>query len=188
MTLSVLLNVALVISACVSVWRHTHHASIWNLLRYFTILSNLFCALSALLMIVYYLSGGIGYIAMAIKYIATVSVTVTMLTVVAFLGPTLGYRLMYSGPDLWLHLLCPLLALGTYFIWDHMEMSGVFVLLGVVPVALYGALYLNRVVFTDGEKAWEDFYGFNKGGKWWISLTLMLLATLLISLALWALI
>ena len=69
-----------------------------------------------------------------------------------------------------------------------MEMSGVFVLLGVVPVVLYGALYLNRVVFTDGEKAWEDFYGFNKGGKWWISLTLMLLATLLISLALWALI
>ena len=35
-----------------------------------------------------------------------------------------------------------------------------------MPVLLYGAVYLYKVVFTPEERRWEDFYGFNKGGKW----------------------
>ena len=36
-------------------------------------------------------------------------------------------------------------------------------------------------------KKWEDFYGFNKGGKWYVSLLLMLELNLSICVGLWAL-
>ena len=35
-------------------------------------------------------------------------------------------------------------------------------------------LYINRVLFAPEGRRWEDFYGFNKGGKWPLSLAAML--------------
>ena len=55
-------------------------------LRFFTILSNLFCAISALLLVF-----SSSYWAWALKYIGTVAVTVTFLTVMFFLGPNMGF-------------------------------------------------------------------------------------------------
>ena len=40
------------------------------------------------------------------------------------------------------------------------------------------------VLRAPADKRWEDFYGFNKGGKWPISLALMLLGSFLICMAL----
>ena len=58
----------------------------------------------------------------------------------------------------------------------------VLVFLGIVPMLLYGILYLYMVVIS---KKWEDFYGFNKTGKWPISFVLMTVGSFLISLILW---
>ena len=54
-------------------------------------------------------------------------------------------------------------------------------------MALYAVLYACKVLLAPPEKAWEDFYGFNRGGKWYLSVCLMLLGTLLICLGLAAL-
>ena len=56
-----------------------------------------------------------------------------------------------------------------------------FAMLGVLPVVLYGTLYLCKVVFAPEEMRWPDFYGFNAGGRWKISFFAMLIAAVLIS-------
>ena len=57
-------------------------------------------------------------------------------------------------------------------------------LTGMLPVILYGTLYLNRVVTV---KRWEDFYGFNKNGKWQISFSAMVAGSFLLCVILWLL-
>jgi amino acid transporter len=54
-------------------------------LRFFTILSNLFCAVSALLLVL-----SLSQWAWLLKYVGTVAVTITLLTVLFFLGPNMG--------------------------------------------------------------------------------------------------
>ncbi len=51
--------------------------------------------------------------------------------------------------------------------------------------AAYAVLYLYKVVLAPEGKRWEDFYGFNKGGRWRLSAVLMLSGTFMISLILW---
>ena len=36
----------------------------------------------------------------------------------------------------------------------------------MLPVVLYGLLYLYKIIYAPADRRWEDFYGFNKGGKW----------------------
>ena len=54
--------------------------------------------------------------------------------------------------------------------------------LGLLPVLLYGWLYLDRVVVT---KTWRDMYGFNKNGRWKLSFSLLVLGTVAIAVLLW---
>ena len=183
---SVLCNLAMAAAAVAAVWTHSRKAPLRVVLRYFTVLSNLLCALASLTAAVCRLCGGLPAGAALLKYAGTASVTVTLLTVLFFLGPTIGYKLMLTGPDFWLHLVCPLLALLSYFLWDRPAAGPAVVLLAVAPVALYGAMYLYRVLFAPEEKRWNDFYGFNRGGRWYLSFGVMLAASALIGFALYA--
>lgn len=135
-------------------------------LRFFTILSNLFCAVSALLWVL-----SSSYWAWLLKYVGTVAVTVTLLTVIFFLGPNMGYKPLFSGKDLYLHLCGPLLAIVSFcFMECQFALSFSLSLLGIIPVIIYGFVYLVEVVIL---KNWEDFYGYNKDGKWKISMAAM---------------
>ena len=138
--------------------------------RYFTVLSNVFCAAAALLMC---LSPSSSW-AWILKYIGTAAVTVTMLTVFLFLGPNLGYKELLTGTDLYMHLVTPLLAILSFSCYEKRGMTVGTTMLGVLPVLFYSILYLYKVLYAPGTRRWEDFYGFNKGGKWPISLALML--------------
>ena len=60
-------------------------------------------------------------------------------------------------------------------------------LLGMLPSIVYGIWYLYKVVLAPAEKRWEDFYGFNKGGKWPVYFVAMTVGELLICLGLMAL-
>ena len=135
-------------------------------LRFFTILSNLFCAVSALLWVL-----SSSYWAWLLKYVGTVAVTVTLLTVIFFLGPNMGYKPLFSGKELYLHLCGPLLAIVSFcFMECQFALSFSLSLLGILPVIIYGFVYLVEVVIL---KNWEDFYGYNKDGKWKISMAAM---------------
>lgn len=177
--LSVLSNLTMAALVVGAVLVHARHSSLKNILRYFTALSNLFCAAAALALALARLGGVPSLPLLLFKYVGTVAVMVTLLTVLLFLGPNYGYKMLFSGPDLWLHLVCPLLALLSYLLWDRAPLSLATALLGVLPVLLYGLLYLRRVVF---QQRWEDFYGFNRGGKWPLSFAAMLLGAVLLCL------
>ena len=187
MLLSILCNLILAIAAVAAVLGHTKKVPLKIILRYFTALSNLLCALAALAVAVCRLGGSLPYAVGVFKYVGTAAVAVTMLTVVCFLGPTIGYKPMFSGPDLWLHLVCPVLALVSFLLWDKPDMPFWTVLLGLLPVLLYGVMYIYRVLFAPEGRRWEDFYGFNRGGKWKLSYAAMLVGSLIVSVVLWLL-
>ena len=152
-------------------------------LRYFTVLSNILCAAGALAVLI---SPGapMSYGAWLLKYMGTAAVAVTLVTVLVFLGPTLGYKVLFQGQDLYLHLIAPLLAIGSFCFGerDYALHFGT-ALLGLVPVLLYGAFYLWQVVVRKPAR-WEDFYGYNKNGKWYVSFALMVVGTFLLCMLL----
>ncbi len=117
------------------------------------------------------------------KFVGTTAVTVTFLTVIFFLGPTMGYGLMFAGSSLYLHLINPLLCIISYICFEKSEVLPLkYSLLGLLPTAIYGVVYVVMVVFT---QKWPDFYGFNTGGFWFVSLPVMLAATYLFAFCLW---
>ena len=152
-------------------------------LRYFTVLSNVLCAVGALAILLTP-SDVLPFGVWLLKYLGTAAVTVTLLTVLLFLGPTLGYKLLFQGQDLYLHLIAPLLAILSFCFMerDHTLTFG-WSLLGLIPMLLYGVFYLWQVVLRK-PAGWEDFYGYNKNGKWPVSFALMVVGTFLLCMLL----
>ena len=159
--------------------------------RYFTCLSNVLCAVSALLAAVSGLSGPVPQWIWILKYTGTAAVAVTMATVFLFLAPSVGkgwYDVLLKRPsDLFMHLLTPVMALVSFCVLEKRGLTFPRSLFGLLPVALYGPLYLYKTVYAPEEKRWKDFYGFNRNGKWPLSFAGMLLGTFLICMGLMAL-
>ena len=153
--------------------------------RYFTVISNVFCALAALVMAVAQIANRVTMPVVLLKYMGTVSVSVTLLTVLLFLGPTQGYGEMLRGRNLYMHLVGPLLAIVSYCLWEKRPMSFGMALTGLIPVLVYGLVYLNQVILAPEARRWDDFYGFNRGGHWPAALAMMLAGTLAVCVALW---
>ena len=142
-------------------------------LKYFTVLSNL---LQGVASVAYVLS--VGY-ALAkkgahvprgivrLKYAASVSVSLTFLTVVLFLGPVFGFWGMFDGPSFWFHLIVPLTAALDFCALDRegcVSFRDSFI--AIAPMLIYGAFYaLNIIVNGLGEPGHSnDWYGFAAGG------------------------
>ena len=150
-------------------------------LRYFTAQSNVLCAVSALLLAL----NPDSHASFLMKYIGTAAVTVTMLTVFLFLGPLVGgVGKLLKGSDLFMHLVTPVLALLSFLFFERHGLTFPQCLLGMLPVLLYGPLYLYKIKFAPEGKRWEDFYAFNKNGKWPVSFLAMGAGTLLVCIVL----
>ena len=48
----------------------------------------------------------------------------------------------------------------------------------------YADLKEYRIIYAPEERRWEDFYGFNGGGRWKVSFTAMMIGAFLISMGL----
>ena len=154
-------------------------------LRFYTLLSNLFCAAAALAFALAARSGAVPHGIWLAKYVGTAAVTVTMITVLVFLGPALGYKSQLSGFGLWLHLIGPLVAIVSFCFFERLyPLPLPLALSGLLPVVLYGLVYLYKVVLCPEEKRWEDFYGYNKDGKWQIAFAAMMIGGALVCLLL----
>ena len=159
--------------------------------RFFTCLSNILCSFSALVMLVALLAGFVPAWVWILKYTGTAAVTVTMLTVFLFLAPSVGKgwydALLKRLSDMFMHLLTPLMALYSFCVLEKQGMSFLQCLAGLLPVALYGPLYLYKILYAPEGKRWDDFYAFNKTGKWPVSFAAMLTGTFLICMGIMAL-
>ncbi len=186
-TISFFMNIIIVVVTAILVFGLFRRDGKWDLgrarnaFRFFTVQSNTLCAISALFLLLYPDAEWTYYL----KYIGTCAVTVTMMTVLLFLGPVFGYQYMFKGSDLFMHLLTPLLAIVSLCVFESKGMSPVAACLGLLPVALYAPLYLNRIIFAPKEKRWDDFYGFNRNGKWYVSYFLMHLGAAIICIVMY---
>ena len=155
MTLPILVNIATAAAAIAAVAAHGRKKPLRIVLRYFTALSNLFCAAASLAVAAARVFGEVPNAVLVLKFVSTVSVSVTLLTVMFFLGPVIyGFRPLLTGPDLWLHLVCPALAILSVLLWDRPEASFGIIWIGMLPVLLYGAVYIYRVMLAPEEKRW----------------------------------
>ena len=160
-------------------------------LRFFTCLSNILCADTSFLTGIFLLTGRLPQWVWTLKYIGTAAVTVTMLTVFFILAPSVGknwYGVLLRRPsDMFMHLLTPVMALVSFCVFEKRGMSFAQCLWGMLPVALYGPLYLYKILYAPEGKRWEDFYGFNRNGRWPVMVAVMLTGTFLICLGIRAL-
>ena len=143
--------------------------------------------MASLALVICYIAGSVPEGVLLWKYSGTCAVSVTFLTVMLFLGPTMkNYKALLSGYEFFLHLLCPLLAIVSYVFFEKREFEFYIVIYGTLPLVLYIALYYYKNMHAPEGHRWKDFYGFNKSDKWPLSMAAMVAAGFLISVILWA--
>ena len=123
-------------------------------LKYFTVLSNLFEGIAC---VIWLLNGN-----EKIKYSAAVSVTLTLIVVLTFLGLLYGYVAMFVGVSFWMHLIVPVAALLEVIFWSKASFDLKDNLLACLPMGIYGIYYIgNNIINGIGEWPFtNDWYGF----------------------------
>jgi len=162
-------------------------------LKFFTVLSNLFLGIASLIYVVCLLRQlragcTVPLWAHRLKFMATVAVAVTFMTVMLFLGPLFGFASMFAGANLWFHLVLPVLAIVEFAFLDiERPLAFKDTLLGVVPTLLYGIFYCGNILINGvGQgRTSNDWYGFAMWGVQFmpVVLAVMLLATWLFAVA-----
>lgn len=165
-------------------------------LRYFTVDSNIFCALAAFVLIIADIrlisknGGRLPLWILLFKYMGTVTVTLTFLTCVVYLSKmTGGFGNLIHGKELFMHLLTPVLAILSFVLFEHgapLKLWTVF--LPLIPVAAYGAVYFYMTIAVPKDQGgWYDVYYLVRNGQWYPATLVMFAAVLMICLVLWAL-
>lgn len=148
----------------------------WQQIATFTILSNIFLGLVALVAAVI---GIINYKkrqlpkALSTWYlVATSSGMLTVLTVLLFLAPMRAingknYFDMLLEPMFFLHFFNPILAAITFIFFSGNTKVGLKSrLLATLPIIFYAIPYITCVVIL---KIWPDFYGVTFGGRYYLT-------------------
>ena len=129
-------------------------------LKYFTMLSNLFAGVmaAAWLLSAGKSNGGDGRASERVerlKYVAAASVGLTCATVLFFLGPIYGYRAMFAGYNLPLHLIVPVIAIAEIIFLTDTPYTRRDNRLTIIPPLLYGIGYLANILIN-GIGQWPD--------------------------------
>ena len=152
----------------------------------FTVNSNILCAAAMAMVIPYTLDGlrthnyHMPRWIVDVVYMGVTAVALTFLISLLVLSPVKGFVLIFTGSRFFLHGVCPILSIVTFccFICSHLVRPKEM-LLALVPVLLYAAVYLVMVVFIGEEHGgWNDFYGFATRIPLWVSLAAIVPVTL----------
>ena len=153
---------------------------------FFTTYSNFLAAFAAGLLAVcdiLILRGKITTIPRAItllKYAGVIALILTFITVVVLLIPTYGISRLWGGTGFHMHFMAPVLTFVTFMFFEpHCKIRLPETLWGVLPVVVYGLTYYVQVMIF---KSWPDFYTFNRGGKWYISMSVIFIGSYLMCL------
>ena len=144
-------------------------------LKYFTLDSNLLAAAASLIAVYFqvFRKGTMPVWASSLKLAGTVSVSVTLLTVIVYLGPRFGYKAMLAGVNLHLHLTVPVLAILVFCVLEGSHsLSFGHTFLAVIPVLIYAAFYLGNILINgpgSGPNT-NDWYGLLFMGLSWAPL------------------
>lgn len=165
--------------------------------EYFTVDSNVLVSIASAVMIVFnimsFSKGGFDapVWALVFKLVGSTAVGLTFLVVCTMLAPfsDKGYFSLFEGAGFFMHLISPVLAMLSFVLFEGGTKIGyINILFALIPTVIYAVVYFIMVMIVGEEKGgWNDFYGFNKGGKWYITAPVIIGMTALIAFALIAL-
>ncbi len=185
---SILINFAIVIMTAFSVGsffttggRGNMEVAGFKAFRYYTVDSNVFCAIGCLLLGISSLAGllrkktTLPKWAVVLKFAGVNTVMITFWTVIVFLGPQMGFGMMYEGASLYLHGIVPVAAVLSLMLLERgQKMTVPEALLALLPTLVYGTVYFIMVAgIGKANGGWEDFYLFNRGGLWYVTFLVM---------------
>ncbi|MBR4711329.1 MAG: hypothetical protein IKP10_04800 [Clostridia bacterium] len=136
----------------------------WSILKYFTVLSNIFQGLVSLVTCAWLVFGSErpSRPLILLNYAAAVSVGLTFFTVMIWLGPFYGYAAMFVGSNLHFHLIVPVLSMLTWCLLTEGRITAREILFGLIPMLLYGMWYIGNMA-VNGIPG-NDWYAFARGG------------------------
>ena len=161
--------------------------------KYYTVLSNIFCALSCLYCVFFYIfkdGAPLPPWLYVFRLMGTSVVSVTLIVVILFLGWIYGYKSMFTGVSFWLHLVAPVLAIvGQILLKPARPMPFRTSFWGIAPTVVYGIFYIsvNAIGWTGTSNRRTDFYNFLRWG-WGIGVAIFLVIFLInwsVSLLYW---
>ncbi len=146
----------------------------WDSFMFFTTDSNILAAIGAALVMicdVKILRGERSRVARAftlVKYAGVVSLVLTFFTVLLLLIPIYGVAMQWGGTGFHMHVAAPVLSFVSFvFLEQHGKIRLSDTFFGMMPIVLYGIVYFLQVVVFQN---WMDFYAFNMGGMWFVTM------------------
>jgi hypothetical protein len=134
-------------------------------LKFFTVLSNVFCGGIALVWLLWHRQKKA--FPVILKLMAASAVGLTFLIVIAFLRPMYPQLQLYVNGNLWFHLIVPVTGMAEFLLLSQEEVLPFkTTLLSGLPVLVYGVCYLGNI-YVNGIGIWpdtNDWYGFLKWG------------------------
>ena len=134
-------------------------------LKYFTVLSNIFCLIVAIIFIV--LSLMRKKCPIILKLISVSGVALTFAIVVFFLAPMYPDLNMYEGTNRFFHLIVPIVAMIEFIMYEQeRKMPFKYTFFAAIPSLIYGNFYLANCLIN-GIGEWpetNDWYGFLNWG------------------------
>ncbi len=144
----------------------------------FTVNSNILCGIGMMMALPYTIDGlrtknyCLPDWMVDLLFAGVTSVGLTFLISLCILAPVKGFVLIFTGSRLFLHGVCPIMAMIAfcYFITSHVIPLRES-LLALTPVLIYAMLYYFMVeILGPDNGGWDDFYGFLTRIPSWISM------------------
>ena len=170
-----------------------------GMFKFFTVDSNLLVGIASLILAIYekrLLNNRITSIPIKyyiLKFIATVSVSLTFLVVFFYLGPISpnGISSLLQNSNLFFHLIIPLLSMVSFIFFEYNDsFKFKYVLYSIIPTVAYEIFYLINVLIhiENGKVSPQyDWYYFIQGGLWQIIIMIpfMIFITYIIGVVIW---
>ena len=135
--------------------------------KFYTVLTNVFCGIVALIYLICLLTGKCADRLVALKLAAVCGVAVTFAVVAFMFGPLYGFPQFYKRGNLFFHLLLPLTAMLEFIIVKRKHMPFRHTVIAAVPTLLYGICYMLNILINGIGGEWpdtNDFYAFLSWG------------------------
>lgn len=162
----------------------------WESFMFFTTDANILTAIASVIVAVFDVrilrgkADSLPKFAELLKYVGVVSLMLTFATVMLFLVPVYGAEYELGGTNFHVHVAAPMMSLFSFWFCENQsKISFKESLLGLIPTAVYAAVYYVMVVVIGADNGgWIDFYTFNQGGRWYLVFAAVMAATFIICL------
>ncbi len=135
--------------------------------KFYTVLSNVFCGITALIYLIFiFAKKGTDKMA-ALKLAAVCGVAITFAVVAFMFGPLYGFPNFYKRGNLFFHLLLPVTAMAEFIFVKRKKISFRYTVFAAIPTLLYAIGYLLNILINGIGGPWpdtNDFYGFLNWG------------------------